>query len=126
MVEFDKDTDIYGVATQGRPDEDGDIQDDHITEYCIVYNDGTGYKTTKDGGESWDYPYDITNPDDCYKFDGDELASEETHMFDEPIKNARMIKLVVVDIFDSSAASNLSASTQLGLFTKQKVCYGGY
>jgi hypothetical protein len=77
IVEFEKGQDIYGVATQGRPDAAGVIQDDHIIKYCLIYNDGTGWFTTDDGGDSWDYPYDITNPDDCYEFDGDELASDE-------------------------------------------------
>jgi hypothetical protein len=77
IVEFEIGTDIYGVATQGRPDENGVIQDDYIDKYCIIYNDGSGWITTDDGGDSWDKVYDITDPDGCYKFDGDELAEDE-------------------------------------------------
>ena len=56
----------------------------------MVINNGTGWKTTLDGGITW-VDFDGVN---CHKFTGDEAATDSTNMFVNPVK-AKVVKILV-------------------------------
>jgi len=90
QVELDEPANITGIMTQGKPDSSGTITD-YVQKYCIFVHDGDHWLTPKNlVVDEW-VVWDTTT---CIEFDGDALAEDETHEFEEPVL-AYLVKIVV-------------------------------
>ena len=95
MVILDDKKQITGVATQGRPNEEGNIVS-YVTKYCVLVHNGIEWTTTFNGGATW-VPY----ANSCQVFDGGLVASLKQNEFKRPV-DAKIVKILIKEWQPSS------------------------